>query len=200
LALEKNLGQGDNSATLFDIASYFMEKSASLHPVTFADAQKWYQDNHPHLEAQAAILSGQPAPATPSVAPNCPEVTYHITGNPTISYSAATVTIDHTGLAHIAVQRAAPLTRDFPLSSELIAALRKIVADNNFFTAPEPAPAANSDLSTQLTIAFAGRQRTIHQPWLPEFAPVRAYVEQLIFLAIASADANAPTPVSAVPH
>lgn len=188
LELEKNLGQGDNSADLREMASYFFGQSAIQNRVTLAEAQAWFQTNRPRLEAQAAILSGQSPPAPPTLAPNCPEVVYHEIPVPHGGYDEATVTIDRTGQAHITLKRAVPLQRDFQLSVELIQQLRKLLSDNDFFTATEPkAPASPTMDAIELTVTADGQKRTIRQTWAPNFAPVSAYLAQLVFLTSASA-------------
>jgi len=62
LALEKNLGQGDNSADPVDLIYFFDHLQALKSHPTLADAQKWLKDNHPRLAAQAALLSPPPNP------------------------------------------------------------------------------------------------------------------------------------------
>jgi hypothetical protein len=200
LALEKNLGQGDNSADLRELASYFFDKSAAKNEQTLADAQKWFKDHRPRLEAQAAILSGQPPPALPAADPNCPEISYHEITSSHAGYTDAAVTINRSGLAHITIKVSLPYERDFQLSAELIVQLRKLLADGTFFSAAEPpAPSSPYSSTTELTIAADGQKRTVHQTWAPDFAPLRAYVSQLIFLTAASivkATPSPPVPVS----
>jgi len=186
LALEKNLGQGDQSADLREMASYFFGESATKDRITPADAQRWFHDHHPRLEAQAAILSGLPPPSLPIAEPNCPEVAYHEIASPHDDYTEATVTTDRAGLAHITLQRAVPVQHDFQLSGTLIAQLRQLLADGKFFTATEPtAPPSPTGGTTELSVTADGRKRTIHQAWAADFAPVRAYVSQLVFLTAA---------------
>jgi hypothetical protein len=78
--------------------------------------------------------------------------------------------------------------------------LRKLLADGTFFSAAEPpAPSSPYSSTTELTIAADGQKRTVHQTWAPDFAPLRAYVSQLIFLTAASivkATPSPPVPVS----
>jgi hypothetical protein len=201
LALGKNLGQGDQSADLREMASYFFGESAIKDRITPADAQKWFQENRPRLAAQAAILSGQPPPSLPAAGPNCPEVAYHEVASPHDDYTEATVTIDRAGLAHITLQRAVPVQRDFQLSGTLIAQLRKLLDDGKFFTAAEPAaPPASALDRTELTIAVNGQKRTIHATWATDFAPVRAFVAQLTFLTAASVDQVLANPSGSLGH
>jgi len=195
LALEKNLGQGDNSASLREMASDFFGHSYDKDKQTLADARQWFKDNHPRLEAQAAILNGKTPPALPATPP-CPDVTFHEIPGPHANYDEATVTLDRSGLAHIAIKQKSPLGRDFVLGSELAAHLSQLVTDGKFFTAAEPpAPTASATGSTELTIAFDGQKRTVHQVWAPDFAPLRDYFSELIFLTLLDAGAN-PTPAT----
>ncbi len=201
LALEKNLGQGDASTDLRDLASYFFDKSSVKNQQTLADAQKWFAANHPRLEAQAAILSGQPPPALPAADPNCPEVIYHENPGSHAAYDEATVTLDRAGLARIVLKRTVSVERDFQLSAELIVALRKLLTDNKFFTAAEPPASSTPYPSTaELSISADGQKRTIHQTWAPDFYPVRLYFSQLVFLTSSSMDPRLlSSPASASP-
>jgi hypothetical protein len=200
LVLELNLGQGDNSADLREFASYFLGKSYAKDKQTLADAQQWYKENHARLVAQASILSGLPLPALPD-APVCPEVTFHDIAGPNAEYVEATVTIDRAGLAHISIKGKVPVERDFPLGHELVFDLRQVVADAKFFTTSEPPePVSPAKGKSELTVAFDGQKRTIHQVWGQDFAALRAYVTELIYLTLASTKATpSPTPPPAAP-